>query len=153
MLNEYVERVAKIYSSLLAKSGTTLNITVDDRPLKVKSTDAALLQVLINLFDNAIYWLTAANTQDPQIEVRINTDSEELWFADNGPGVRDSDAPYIFEPFYSGKGEEGKGLGLYIARQVGARSGFRIDLASDESRKILPGANFLIMFGEVSGDE
>ena len=153
VLNEYVERVAKIYSSLLAKSGTTLNITVDDRPLKVKSTDAALLQVLINLFDNAIYWLTAANTQDPQIEVRINTDSEELWFADNGPGVRDSDAPYIFEPFYSGKGEEGKGLGLYIARQVGARSGFRIDLASDESRKILPGANFLIMFGEVSGDE
>lgn len=153
VLNEYVERVAKIYSSLLAKSGTTLNITVDDHPLKVKSTDAALLQVLINLFDNAIYWLTAANTLDPQIEIRINGDSEELWFADNGPGVRDSDAPYIFEPFYSGKGEEGKGLGLYIARQVGARSGFRIDLMSDESRKILPGANFLIMFGEVSGDE
>ena len=150
VLHEYVERVAKIYSSLLAKSGTTLNVAVGDHPLKVKSTDAALLQVLINLFDNAIYWLTAANTLDPKIEVRIDADSEELWFADNGPGVRDSDAPYIFEPFYSGKGEEGKGLGLYIARQVGARSGFRIDLVSDESRKILPGANFLIMFGEVS---
>jgi hypothetical protein len=153
VLHEYVERVAKIYSSLLAKSGTTLNVTLDGHPLKVKSTDAALLQVLINLFDNAIYWLTAANTLDPKIEVRINADSEELWFADNGPGVRDSDAPYIFDPFYSGKGEEGKGLGLYIARQVGARSGFRIDLVSDESRKILPGANFLIMFGEVSRDE
>ena len=152
-LHEYVERVARIYSSLLAQSGTTLNITADDRPLKVKSTDAALLQVLINLFDNALYWLTTANTADPKIEVRIDTDSEALWFADNGPGVRDSDAPYIFEPFYSGKGEEGKGLGLYIARQVGARSGFSIDLVSIEDRKLLPGANFLISFGEVSGDE
>ena len=90
LLNEYVERVAKIYSSLLAKSGTTLNVTMDDRPLKVKSTDAALLQVLINLFDNALYWLTSANTVDPKIKVCINADSEVLWFADNGPGVREA---------------------------------------------------------------
>ncbi|PZT88934.1 MAG: ATP-binding protein [Gordonia sp. (in: high G+C Gram-positive bacteria)] len=152
-VHEYVERVARIYSSLLAQSGTKLNVTTDDRTLMVKSTDAALLQVLINLFDNALYWLTTANTADPKIEVRIDADSETLWFADNGPGVRDSDAPYIFEPFYSGKGEEGKGLGLYIARQVGARSGFSIDLVSNESRKLLPGANFLISFGEASGDE
>lgn len=152
-VHEYVERVARIYSSLLAQSGTKLNVTTNDRTLMVKSTDAALLQVLINLFDNALYWLTTANTADPKIEVRIDADSETLWFADNGPGVRDSDAPYIFEPFYSGKGEDGKGLGLYIARQVGARSGFSIDLVSNESRKLLPGANFLISFGEASGDE
>lgn len=152
-VHEYVERVARIYSSLLAQSGTKLNVTTDDRTLMVKATDAALLQVLINLFDNALYWLTTANTVEPRIEVRIEADSETLQFADNGPGVRESDAPYIFEPFYSGKGEEGKGLGLYIARQVGARSGFRVDLISDDSRKLLPGANFLISFGEVTDDE
>jgi signal transduction histidine kinase len=152
-LREYVDRVAKIYSSLLTQSGTELTVITDDQPLMVKATDAALLQVLINLFDNALYWLGVGNTASPKIHVHLRTDTETLQFADNGPGVRESDAPYIFEPFYSGKGEEGKGLGLYIARQVGARSGFSIDLVTDTARRILPGANFIISFATRAEDD
>ena len=67
-------------------------------------------------------------------------------FSDNGPGVDKEDAPYIFEPFYSGKGEEGRGLGLYIARQLLERNDYSIELARLKSEKILPGANFVVNF-------
>ena len=66
-------------------------------------------------------------------------------FSDSGPGVDPDDLPYIFEPFYSGKGREGRGLGLYIARQLLARHGYRIGMADDHQR-ILPGANFVVSF-------
>lgn len=67
-------------------------------------------------------------------------------FSDNGPGVDKEDAPYIFEPFFSGKGEEGRGLGLYIARQLLERSDYTIELAQLKSEKILSGANFVVSF-------
>jgi signal transduction histidine kinase len=69
-----------------------------------------------------------------------------LIFADNGPGIEKADAPYIFEPFYSGKGEDGRGLGLYIARQLLERHEYKIELADLKAHRLLRGANFVITF-------
>jgi signal transduction histidine kinase len=69
-----------------------------------------------------------------------------LIFADNGPGVKADDAPFIFEAFYSGKGEEGRGLGLYIARQLLDRHDYTIELADLKRQKVLSGANFVVSF-------
>ena len=69
-------------------------------------------------------------------------------FSDNGPGIKPDDAPFIFEPFYSGRGEEGRGLGLYIARQLLERHEYSIDLADLKRHKPLPGANFVVSFGK-----
>ena len=72
----------------------------------------------------------------------------QLVFSDNGPGVNKEDAPHIFEPFYSGKGQEGRGLGLYIARQLLERHDYAIELAELKSEKLLSGANFIVSFVE-----
>jgi len=80
------------------------------------------------------------------IEIVLDGNKGQMTFADNGPGVDKDDVPYIFEPFYSGKGEEGRGLGLYIARQLLERSEYSIELAELKSEKILPGANFIVNF-------
>lgn len=143
---EYVRRVQRIYSSLMKNRNVSFELDVGPSELVVSTTDAALLQVLINFFDNALFWLDAASTNSPKILIRIDAERRVLTFADNGPGVKDADEPFIFEPFYSAKGDEGKGLGLYIARQVGIRSGFRVDLISDQSHQLLSGANFVIDF-------
>jgi signal transduction histidine kinase len=75
-------------------------------------------------------------------------DSRTLVVTDSGPGVGPNDSPYIFEPFYSGKGEAGKGLGLYIARQNGLRNGFTVDLGPLGDERDLPGATFVVRFEE-----
>ena len=51
--------------------------------------------------------------------IRVNVAARELRVTDNGPGVAEAMADDIFEAFFSTKPPtEGKGLGLYISREI-----------------------------------
>lgn len=141
---DLVEKVAKIFQSLLERNSIVVRIETSGSPLVAKTTDAVLLQLLLNLFDNSSYWLQGS-PQPREIEILLNGDEGTMTFADSGPGFREEDVPYIFEPFYSGKGEDGRGLGLYIARQLLERHEYSIDIA-DKDQMILKGANLVISF-------
>ncbi len=144
-----VEKVERIYRRLLKKESIQFTINSFGSPLIAKTTDAVLLQLFLNLFDNAVYWLQQTAKSDKKIEILLDGNKGRMIFSDNGPGIDKDDAPYIFEPFYSGKGDEGRGLGLYIARQLLERNEYSIELAEIRSEKILPGANFVInLFAE-----
>lgn len=141
-----LDKIHHIYRTLLEQRSVRYEkVTVDGSPLAANTTDGVVMQVLINLFDNACYWLDTVEPNVREIRVTIDGKQGELIFSDSGPGVDPDDLPYIFEPFYSGKGQEGRGLGLYIARQLLARHGYRIGMADDHQR-ILPGANFVVSF-------
>ena len=145
-VSEVLEKVIKIYKNILHRNKIKVKVDKIGSPLIAKCTDAILLQLFINLFDNAIYWLSTVNTKDKTILITLDGNEGKLIFSDNGPGVNKEDIPYIFEPFYSGKGEEGRGLGLYIARQLLERIDYEIWLADIYSEKILSGANFVVSF-------
>lgn len=151
-VNDILEKVVTIYKRTLEREHIELDIKKKGSPIVVKCTDAVLLQLLINLFDNAVYWLSVVNIQDKKICVTLDGDSKQLIFSDNGPGIRDDDKPYIFEAFYSAK-EDGRGLGLYIARQLLSRMDYSIDLAELSSEKILSGANFVVTFIKAEENE
>lgn len=145
-VKEIIEKVERIYKRLLTKEKINLTIRSVGSPLAAKTTDAVLLQLFLNLIDNAVYWLMQTATIGKTIEIVLDGNKGQMTFADNGPGVTKDDAPYIFEPFYSGKGEDGRGLGLYIARQLLERNDYSIELAELKSEKILSGANFIVNF-------
>ncbi|RYE26612.1 MAG: HAMP domain-containing histidine kinase, partial [Sphingobacteriales bacterium] len=145
-VKETVEKVERIYARLLQKEKISLTINTIGSPLVAKATDAVLLQMLLNLFDNSVYWLTQISIPNREIIITLNGNKGQMIFADNGPGINKDDVPYIFEPFYSGKGEEGRGLGLYIARQLLERLDYNIELAQIKSDKVLSGANFIVSF-------
>ena len=141
-----LDKIHAIYGSLLAKLGIAYDKSVVGvSPLIASTTDGVIMQLLINLFDNAAYWL---DTNGPaavrEIRVTLNSERGELVFEDSGPGVDADDRPYIFDPFFSGKGQEGRGLGLYIARQLLQRHGYGIELK--ESVGTLGGACFVVSF-------
>lgn len=145
-----LKRVRSIYARLHDEKGIELEID-PGASLRAQSTEAAVLQLLINLIDNATHWLMSKlmHPGEKRVIRAFTPDADTLVITDNGPGVKEHDAPYIFEPFYSGKGEEGKGLGLYIARQNGLRSGFTIDLERTRDMRELPGATFVVRFGDM----
>lgn len=145
-VKEILEKVERIYRRLLKEKSIQFTINSLGSPLVAKTTDAVLLQLFLNLFDNAVYWLQQTSKSDKKIEILLDGNKGRMIFSDNGPGVDKYDAPYIFEPFYSGKGVEGRGLGLYIARQLLERSEYSIELAEIKSEKPLSGANFVINF-------
>ena len=141
-----LDRIHQIYAALLEQRSVRYRkVTADGSPLTANTTDGVVMQVLINLFDNACYWLDTVEPARRDITVTVDGNQGELIFSDSGPGVDPDDLGYIFEPFYSGKGQEGRGLGLYIARQLLERYGYSIEMADDQ-RRVLPGANFVISF-------
>lgn len=141
-----LDKIHQLYQSLLEKRGIRYEkFVIPGSPLVADTNDGVAMQVLINLFDNAAYWLDTVDRHEKEINVTVDGTKGELIFSDNGPGIDEEDLPYIFNPFYSGKGQEGRGLGLYIARQLLERHDYQISIA-DENRKKLPGANFVVSF-------
>ena len=57
-VKEIVEKVERIYKRLLTKEKIDFVVKSVGSPLVAKTTDAVLLQLLLNLIDNAVYWLT-----------------------------------------------------------------------------------------------
>lgn len=147
-VSEVLGKVHRLFSSSLSRDGIEFNVVEKGPPLIAKTTDAVLLQLLLNLFDNSVYWLHGKRSGKKRIAVLLDGGDSVMIFSDNGPGIKPDDAPFIFEPFYSGRGEEGRGLGLYIARQLLERHEYSIDLADLKRHKPLPGANFVVSFGK-----
>ncbi|MBX9678906.1 MAG: ATP-binding protein [Gemmataceae bacterium] len=107
-----------------------------DKPVIVKLVRAMLIQVLENLVDNSVYWLTVQgrrkdqNEQDPQITVTVDGQRNVLEVTDNGPGIAPENRERIFRPFYTLKpAGEGKGLGLYISREIAEYHGGTLTLS------------------------
>lgn len=78
-----------------------------------------IVGALLNLFDNAIYWLNAANPTVKRLYVgptRDLGDSPGILVADNGLGFLDP-PDLVVQPFMTRK-VDGMGLGLYIANEV-----------------------------------
>ncbi len=150
-VNDMLEKVIRIYKKQLNKDKISIEVNKKGSPLVAKSTEAILLQLFLNLLDNSIFWLNQVKNSDKKISINLDGDKGKLIFSDNGPGINPDDKPYIFEPFFSGKGEEGRGLGLYIAKQLLERIDYSINLADLKKDKLLSGANFVVDF--IAGEE
>ena len=142
---EIIKKVENLYQRPFKDNDIYVEFELKGQPVIAKTTDAVLLQVFINLFDNSLYWLKTIHTKR-EIKIILDGMAQRVIFADSGPGIKEDDRDYIFEAFYSGKGEEGRGLGLYIARQLLDRYDYSIELAEFSKDKILPGANFVLEF-------
>ena len=145
-----VEDVIKKIESIYSKAYRERNIKVEyvkigNSPVKAKTIDAVLFQVFINLFDNSLYWLQFIN-RERKVVIYLDGNLQRVIFADNGIGIAVEDAPYIFEAFYSGKGEEGRGLGLYIAKKLLNRYSYDMDVIINDYDKKECGANFSVEF-------
>lgn len=115
--------------------------------LFIKTNAGLILQVLINLVDNSIYWLNKSGTPNKQLHFLINSSEKTVIVADNGSGIREDIAPLLFEEFFSMK-SNGRGLGLYIVRELLLRINAEIAVLENPKDKILSGANFIIKFNE-----
>ena len=87
----------------------------------VNMNKGKLTQVFDNLVLNAEYWLSEAIRAGfiKNGEIKIVIDAPVLRFVDNGRGVEESVEESLFEPFVTTKASgEGRGLGLFVARQL-----------------------------------
>ncbi len=145
-VREAIERVQRYYKRDLQFDINFKVIGSDD--LTVRTNLGLMLQVFINLIDNAIYWLKQKNTGKREIVIKIDSTNRQVIVADNGLGINEDLAEIIFLEFYSKKAD-GRGLGLYIVKELLERINSEISLVTTDEFKVLDGANFLIKFDEV----
>ncbi|MEN8146140.1 MAG: ATP-binding protein [Campylobacterota bacterium] len=77
-------------------------------------------QVIINIINNAIDVLLERTVKKPAIKVNIaqNDHTIEISISDNAGGIDPKLANRIFEPYFSTKGKNGTGLGLYMSKMI-----------------------------------
>ena len=143
-LKEIVEKIKGYFLGDIDKYKIKVSIQELNVPLVVKSNEAVLLQTFINLFDNAIYWVSRSEEKNKEIKILLDGNNFTVMFSDNGPGVQEDDVEFIYEAFFTTKGIDGRGLGLYITDQLLQRYDHSIEYIT--KKKPLPGANFLINF-------
>lgn len=87
---------------------------------QVEVDRAQVQQVILNLVRNAIEALAETTSTPRQVTVRTQELADrtvEITVSDNGPGVAQSIAPRLFDPFCTTK-THGTGLGLAISRTI-----------------------------------
>ncbi|HTN68966.1 MAG TPA: sensor histidine kinase [Dysgonamonadaceae bacterium] len=120
---------------------------IGDDDIIVKTNQGLILQVLINLLDNAVFWVNKNENSPKEIIFKIDSVNYLLYISDNGPGIREDVSSVVFNEFFSLKAD-GRGLGLYIVREILLRINAEIILIQDEEDKLLPGANFVVKFNK-----
>ena len=135
----YEEVVGKLKDSLKA-GGFKLHLTSDtESDLIVTADRGKLRQILFNLIDNATKYTPKGGT----IHISLAKDEQlgKIVFIirDNGIGITKEMMPRLFEKFSRAEGmsklhTEGRGLGLYVAKQI-------IDAHGGTIRATSPGKN------------
>lgn len=142
-IRNVTERVIKYFRKELQGK---INVNLEsNKDIVIKTNTGLILQVILNLMDNSIYWLEQISDKDKQISIVFDEDDNTVIFADSGPGVSEDIEDLIFTEFYTKK-SEGRGLGLYIVKELLDRIDAEITLITNPDLKILKGANFIIKF-------
>jgi len=141
ILHKQTEAVEEIIAEAVKHAkkiagGRNIITDIPDDVLFVPMDGKLILQVLINLIDNAI----KHTEQDGTITIQVNQISGRVWFSvsDNGTGISQADFPHLFEPFFAARGavrssKSGAGLGLSIVKAIVQAHSGRIFAENNES--------------------
>ncbi|MFQ9678809.1 MAG: sensor histidine kinase [Ruthenibacterium lactatiformans] len=99
----------------------TVTLAVPDDLLMAKMDPQLIVQVLINLTDNAIKYTPAGSSI--AVSAQRSGETVRVEVADDGPGIPDAAKEKLFEMFYTaqakrGDGRRGLGLGLSLCRSI-----------------------------------
>ena len=97
-----------------------------------------LLQIVINLVQNAADAVRDQKDGQVRLSVRLRDNMVDLHITDNGPGIPREVQDKLFEPFMTTK-TRGTGLGLSIVKRLcdAMRAKIRIDSAPDRGTDVL----------------
>lgn len=132
------ELVRELVTGLHLPNHARLETTIKDE-LCVKAIPGELRQVLFNLLMNAAQFAPVG--KPVTLMVRRSGRMAELRVRDEGPGISEESRSKLFQPFYTTKGKDGTGVGLWLSREMIERAGGRLVFHSDP--QLHPGTEFV----------
>ncbi len=125
-----VREAAETLRPYLKEKGLRLEIEVPESLPAATFDRDALVQVLVNLIDNA----SRHGKDEVRVEAAARDGSVVLRVLDRGPGVPAAERERIFDPFARGANAAGggSGLGLALVRHYAAAHGGRVEVSDRE---------------------
>ena len=121
----------RVAVAALGGTGAGMIVTATDRPVRVAAEPELLARMVQPLIENARRYARST----VEVEVTRNTTSAYVLVRDDGPGVGEDEAEFIFEPGRRGAAatdDDGAGLGLALARRLARSVGGEITVESRE---------------------
>lgn len=129
------------FENRLSSSGVEIKSTMGFDNCVVHIKEPVIYSVLINIVNNALYWLK--NSEKKIIEFAYNTAIDGIIIRNSGEPIQDNKLQKIFNLFYSNR-PNGRGLGLYLAKQSLNDCYFDIYATNDNEYNTLNGACFIV---------
>ncbi len=138
---ELKQFLLSFFENRLSSSGVELRSTIDFDNYVVNIKEPVIYSVLINIVNNALYWLK--NSDKKIIEFAYDTAIDGIIIRNSGLPIQDNKLQKIFNLFYSNR-PNGRGLGLYLAKQSLNDCYFDLYATNDNDYNTLNGACFII---------
>nr|VFJ54136.1 MAG: Histidine kinase-, DNA gyrase B-, and HSP90-like ATPase [Candidatus Kentron sp. DK] len=135
--------LGKLFGERCRRHQVSIEATRAFQKKTVTTFPSSILPVFVNLADNALFWL--GERPAPRI-IKLDADERGYLFSDNGRGIPARDREAVFEQFFTQK-PGGRGLGLFISREVLRGIGFTLELLDR------PGAGATFRIGPEETDE
>lgn len=142
-LNALVEDCIRLNAAILLKKQIRIERDIQ-RIAPIPAQKHKVLQILINLVQNAEQSCTESNRPDKTLNVRVgqNEDSVFISVTDNGLGIASENLNRIFNQGFTTK-KDGHGFGLHSSANSAKEMGGSLHAASDGKGK---GATFTLSF-------
>jgi C4-dicarboxylate-specific signal transduction histidine kinase len=139
IIEEFIDGLIEYYRDRMTSSSIAMKVSgKGNSSFQVKTNKGKLIQIIDNLVVNSEYWLKEDIRQGKikagLIEVNILPPFIQIY--DNGRGIDPGVENSLFEPFVSTKaGGSGRGLGLFIVKQLLDSESCDIELLPDRNSK------------------
>lgn len=140
VIEDAISNVFSLYKGELEKLHISCDLPVSSNTVQIDS--AELQMILLNLLQNAIYWLETV--EDRKITVLVEKQEAEISviFSDSGPGIKEEHQQMIFDPYFSTR-PDGIGLGLTMVGELVSEYDGDFDLIDNGP---LDGTTFKVTF-------
>nr|MBP7653161.1 PAS domain S-box protein [Candidatus Dependentiae bacterium] len=114
-INIAIEKSLTIVKSGISKKTKNIILNLQNDLPSIKGDETKIMQVIINLLNNAADAINKKNDGYVKIETKLVEKNLVISISDNGCGIEADKMKYLMEPFYTTKAESGgTGLGMPI---------------------------------------
>jgi signal transduction histidine kinase len=147
-LSDWVTDIVEGYAAQNLRANITFELKVVPKGAhrQVRAVKGMFVQIIENLLANSVYWIKQKDKYDRTIvdpdeakpigRITVVTEplDRRITVTDDGPGIPEDRRELVFEPFFTTKKQkQGRGLGLYIAREIAAYHGATLTLGDADA--------------------
>lgn len=142
-LGDWVTDIVEGYAAQNMRANILFEARVVPRGARrqVRAVKGMFVQIVENLLSNSVYWIKQKDKYDRSVvepegdepiggvTIVVEPLEGRVTVTDDGPGIPEDRRELVFEPFFTTKRQkQGRGLGLYIAREIAAYHGASLTL-------------------------